>query len=93
MVQLYGGFIELKIKNKKSYNHLLIDLKNKESITAEKLAELGGVNLATINSWLSKPEHKNWRRLNKDRFYLINSKVLFNKIIDNAEKKTPIIRL
>lgn len=77
-------------KNKKAYNHLLIELKNREKITAEKLAELGNVNLSTVNSWLANPENKNWRRLNKDRFYLIKSKVLFNKSSDSRNKKDDI---
>ncbi|MCW8472351.1 hypothetical protein OQJ19_17100 [Fluoribacter gormanii] len=75
---------------KKAYNHLLIELKNKENVTAEKLAELGNVNLSTVNSWLAKPENKNWRRLSKERFYLIKSKILFSKSTNSLDKKDDI---
>lgn len=64
-------------KNKKSYNHLLIQLKQKENITAEKLAEVANVNLATLNAWLASPNTKKWRRLDKERFYLIKSRLYF----------------
>ena len=61
-------------KKKKSYNYHLIQLKKKEGLTAEKLAEVANVNLATLNSWLARPETKKWRRLDKDRYFYIKSK-------------------
>ncbi|HIF0226746.1 TPA: hypothetical protein ACXYKD_003715 [Legionella anisa] len=66
------------VKNKKSYNHLLIQLKQKENITADKLAEIANVNIATLNSWLANPNTKKWRRLDKDRYYFIKSKLYFS---------------
>ncbi|WP_454783522.1 hypothetical protein [Legionella sp. WA2022007384] len=66
------------LKNKKSYNHLLIELKKKENITAEKLAELANVSVATLNSWLANPNTKKWRRLDKDRYYYIKAKLYFS---------------
>jgi len=77
-------------QDKKAYNHLLIELKNKKNITAEKLAELGNVNLSTMNSWLANSENKNWRRLKKESFYLIKSRVIFNKSPDSLNKKDDI---
>lgn len=65
-------------KKKKSYNYHLIQLKKKEGLTAEKLAEVANVNLATLNSWLARPETKKWRRLDKDRYFYIKSKLYFS---------------
>lgn len=77
----------MELIKKKAYNHLLTELKDQEHLTNEKLATLANVSIATLNSWLTNPEHKKWRRLNKERFYLIKSRVLFGKDSGSWDQK------
>jgi transcriptional regulator with XRE-family HTH domain len=60
-----------------AFNEKLIDLKKEKGLTASKLAELAGINIDTIKSWLVDPESKKWRKLSREMFYLIKSKILF----------------
>ncbi|WP_028389278.1 hypothetical protein [Legionella fairfieldensis] len=66
------------LKKRKSYNHLLIQLKKEKNITADKLAEIADVNIATLNSWLANPNTTKWRRLDKVQYYIIKSRLNFH---------------
>lgn len=66
------------LKDRKSYNHLLIRLKMEQNITADKLAGIADVNISTLNSWLAKPNTNKWRRLDKVQYFIIKSRLCFH---------------
>jgi hypothetical protein len=61
----------------RAYNEELILLKDKKKFTAAKLSELSGININTIKSWLVNPLSAKWRKLDRNIFYLIKSKIIF----------------
>lgn len=61
----------------RAFNEELILLKDKKKLTAAKLAELSGININTIKSWLVNPSSAKWRKLDRSIFYLIKSKIVF----------------
>lgn len=66
------------LKQRKSYNHLLVQLKKDKNITAAQLAEIAGVSIATLNSWLANPNTNKWRRLDKTQYFIIKSRLWFH---------------
>lgn len=61
----------------RAYNEELILLKDKKKLTAAKLSELSDININTIKSWLVNPSSAKWRKLDRNIFYLIKSKIIF----------------
>lgn len=61
----------------RAYNEELILLKEKKKLTADKLSKLSSININTIKSWLVNPLSTKWRKLDRNIFYLIKSKIVF----------------
>lgn len=72
------GLNKMRLKKRKSYNQLLVQLKKDKNITADKLAEIANVNIATLNSWLANSNTNKWRRLDKMQYYMIKSRLCFH---------------